>query len=144
MRSRREPRRRQPRTPPPRRVLVVDDDADTRRYLCAVLGEALGSGVDVAADGRSALARAARVRPDLVLLDLGLPDLSGVTVARLLRQDPATRTVPIVGVSGLIRADDGAARALGFDAVLPKPVASDALAACVRSLLEAGDPAASA
>jgi len=67
-----------------RRALVVEDDADIRTLLVQVLGQA-GFAVETTASGRDALGRVQRVDPDLVTLDLGLPDLDGVEVCRQLR-----------------------------------------------------------
>jgi CheY-like chemotaxis protein len=109
-----------------RRVLVVEDDAAVARTF-ALLLEAWGCDVRVAGDGAEAL-RAAQARPpDTVFMDIGLPDVSGVEVARRLRSEAGLGRVRLVAVTG----DAGAAEVLhsraGFEQLLVKPVSSHAL-----------------
>lgn len=80
------------------RILVIEDEADTQRVLEYNLLQA-GYEVTLAARGDEGLASARQRRPDLVLLDLMLPGLSGVDVCRALKQDPSTRRAPIVIVT---------------------------------------------
>ena len=107
---------------PRRRVLVVEDNPDAAETLREML-EMSGHVVDVAADGRTAIARARAFRPGVVLCDLGLPELDGYAVARALRADPAVAQATLVAVSGYALPDDQR-RALeaGFDLHLAKPV----------------------
>lgn len=109
------------------KVLVVDDNEDAAESLQMVL-EMQGHQVLVAHDGRKALEIAARERPDLVLLDIGLPGLDGYEVAARMRQDPATSRARLVALTGYGH-DDARRRALeaGFDAHFAKPVAVGAL-----------------
>ena len=117
------------------RVLVAEDDADTRAAIAAALDE-LGVAVLLAADGAQALRCAREERPDLVLLDIGLPGMSGLDVARALKADPATAAIPVVAVSALVRFTDAAsAQAHDIDAFVPKPFAVEHLLALVRSWL---------
>jgi len=110
-----------------RRVLVVDDNIDAARTLAHLLEDG-GHEVEVAYEGTSALA-IARVRsPEIVLLDIGLPGLSGYDVVRQLREDPRTRGATIVAVTGYGQeADRLRALEAGFDQHLVKPVALSAL-----------------
>ncbi len=104
------------------RVLVVDDNADAAASL-ALLLELGGHDVRTAADGAEALAIAPAFRPELVLLDLGMPRVSGFEVCRALRAEPWAKGVRIVAVTGLGQAGDRRATAdAGFDAHLVKPV----------------------
>jgi CheY-like chemotaxis protein len=81
-----------------RRVLVVEDSDVIRRVLSLILqGE--GYQVAQAEGGRTALALARQYRPDVVTLDLSLPDLDGREVLRLLKEDPLTRAIPVVVIS---------------------------------------------
>jgi two-component system CheB/CheR fusion protein len=106
----------------PCRVLVVDDNASAADGL-AVLLRLGGYEVHLAHDGRSALEVARAFRPDVVLLDIGLPELDGYEVAHRLRQQPATRDVLLVAVTGYGQVDDvERARAAGFDHHFTKPV----------------------
>lgn len=81
-------------------VLVVDDQPDHLALLHDALDEA-GYTVLVATDGASALARAAKAQPDIVLLDAMMPGIDGFETARRLKADPATATIPIVFMTGL-------------------------------------------
>ena len=105
------------------RVLVVDDNEDAALTIAEVLTE-LGYDVTVAYDGPQALACAERVRPEVVVLDLGLPVMDGFEVARQLRAASAGRKVPrLVALSGYGQDVDRAnSRAAGFDLHLVKPV----------------------
>src|SRR5690606_28635981 len=92
----------------------------------------------LAADARSCLAMARAERPDLILLDLALPDMPGTQVLRELRADPATRAIPVVGLTSSREAEDRLkALAAGADDVVSKPVPDQVLLARVRNLLRA-------
>jgi CheY-like chemotaxis protein len=86
------------------RVLVVEDDPDTRTTLCALL-RGWGHEVDEAADGPAALS-AASIRPDVVLLDIGLPGMDGCAVARQLRAIPGLERALLVATTGFGRPDE--------------------------------------
>jgi two-component system KDP operon response regulator KdpE len=124
------------------RVLLVEDDAETRR---AVVRELVGRGYRVteAPDGTSALAAWERTRPDVVLLDLGLPDVDGLEVIRRLRRDAAT---PIVILSGRYEEREKVeALERGADDYITKPFGVDELNARLRvALRHAAGPAADA
>ena len=105
-----------------RRILVVDDNIDHVHSLVLLLRD-MGHTVDYAINGIVALDVAKRYRPEVVLLDLGLPDGHGSNVARELRRDPQLREVRIVALTGRTDpADHQLAVAAGCDAVLMKPV----------------------
>ena len=117
------------------RILVVDDEAAIREYETSLLSE-LGHEVLAAADGAEALRLACERRPHLVLLDIMMPELSGIEVCRQLRADPRTRDVRIIMVSAV-----DTKRALeesiiaGADDFLAKPVHALELMVRVRSIL---------
>ena len=114
-------------------LLVVDDDSRVRTVVCWQL-EAEGYEVSEAADGNAAWYRIARERPDLVVLDLSLPGMSGLDLLRRLR-DAGDRT-PVVVLSG--RSGEGdriTGLDLGADDYLVKPFSPGELAARVRSVL---------
>jgi len=112
------------------RVLVVDDDPTLRRTLAIGL-RAEGHDVLLAADGRSALQAATEDQPDLMVLDLGLPDLSGVEVLRQLR---GWSRLPVVVLSARDGSPDKVeALDLGADDYVTKPFGTDELLARIRS-----------
>jgi len=117
------------------RALVVDDDVRVRAFLCAALQSA-GWAVTQAGSGADAL-RLVASRPDLVVLDVGLPDLSGREVCRRIKAAPETATVPILMLSGVYvdSADRSQALEDGSDAYLTKPVTTRELLATTRALL---------
>ncbi len=113
--------------PPPSRILVVDDNADAALTLAELL-TLEGHETHVAHDGPSAVDAARRLRPDVAILDIGLPGFDGLEVARRLRADPALRDVLLVALSGWVHPDDRArTRAAGFDHHLAKPVQLESL-----------------
>jgi PAS domain S-box-containing protein len=116
---------------PRRRVLIVEDDPDSADSLRLLL-RLRGHDVRLARDGHAALAAARSEPPDVVLLDIALPDMDGYEVARRLRADPALSHLRLVALSGYARAEDlRRAPGAGFDDYLVKPVAPDVLAALV-------------
>lgn len=109
------------------RVLVVDDNVDNTAALARLL-KLLGHNVRVAYDGAEAIAVAREHRPEVVLLDIGLPDVDGYEVARTLRKDPCCAEALIVAISGYGQPEDRRrSKEAGFDAHLVKPVDYDAL-----------------
>ncbi|MFT3914625.1 MAG: PAS domain S-box protein [Anaeromyxobacteraceae bacterium] len=117
------------------RVLVIDDNADAAQTLADAL-ELEGHEVTVARNGTVGLRLARELQPDLVLCDLGLPDLDGYEVARRLRADDALRYTRLIAVSGYAQPEDiERAREAGFDVHLPKPAPLEEL-----SSLLAGQP----
>jgi signal transduction histidine kinase len=118
------------------RILVVDDTEASRYTLSRLLR---GDGYEVieASTGREGLERARRETPDLVVLDVRLPDISGFEVAEQLRANEATRAVAILQVSATYTAADAQARGLrgGADAYLTQPLDSRVLSAAVHALL---------
>jgi PAS domain S-box-containing protein len=110
------------------RVLVVDDDGDNVHGMALVL-KLLGHDVRVAYSGPEALAAVRQQRPEVVLLDIGLPGMDGYEVAARLRQEESGRDVLIIAVSGYGRDEDRRrSKEAGFDHHLVKPIDIDALA----------------
>ncbi len=102
-------------------ILVIDDVEDNRTVFSELL-VLLGFRVSTARDGTEGLAAARDEKPDVILLDLGLPTLDGWEVARRLRADPETKEISIVALTGE-RTAEARARAFtaGVDAYLTKP-----------------------
>ncbi|MBW8901391.1 MAG: response regulator, partial [Massilia sp.] len=112
----------------PLRVLVVDDNVDAAATLGMLL-EAYGYVACVEHDSHRALERARQQRPDVALLDIGLPEMDGNELARRLRADPQTGAIVLVAVTGYGQEQDRrAAFEAGFDHHLVKPVDMDELA----------------
>ncbi|HET8657024.1 MAG TPA: response regulator [Longimicrobiaceae bacterium] len=112
---------------PPRRILLVEDN-ETIRHAFGILLEESGYEVVQAANGADALARARADAPDLVLMDLGLPDLNGLEVTRRIKGDPATRNIVVVALTGrALETDAAASLAAGCDGYLSKPIDSEQL-----------------
>ena len=117
------------------RILVVDDEPAIREYVTTLLSE-LGHEILAAADGAEALQLAREKQPHLVLLDIMMPELSGIEVCRQLRADPRTREIRVIVVSAV-----DAKRALeesiiaGADDFLAKPIHALELMVRVRSIL---------
>ena len=121
------------RTPP--RILVVDDNPTNVRILQTRLGSE-GYEIVTAADGEQGLSAAYEHTPDLILLDVMMPKLSGIDVCRRLRADPAFPFTPIILVTAMADTKDViAGLEAGGDEYLTKPVDHAALAARVRSML---------
>jgi CheY-like chemotaxis protein len=111
-----------PAGPGPLRILVVDDNEDAADTL-AMLLEASGHEVLVEHGSHRALARAADAAPQVCLLDIGLPDMDGVELARRLRAQPETANALLVAVTGYGQESDRArTREAGFDHHLVKPI----------------------
>jgi PAS domain S-box-containing protein len=128
------PARAAPAGPAGALVLVVDDLVDSAHGVARLL-RLKGYRVEVAHDGPGALAAAERLRPDAVLLDIGLPGQNGYEVARAIRAEPWGRGLVLVALTGWGQdADRRRSREAGFDRHLVKPVDPDHL---LRSLAEA-------
>jgi len=111
-----------------RRILIVEDDADSAQSL-ALLLRFDGNDAQVARDGPSALETARALKPDVVVLDIGLPGMSGYEVAAILRRESDAKLIAITGYEDEARAKDA-----GFHYYLVKPVERAELAALLDSM----------
>jgi CheY-like chemotaxis protein len=103
------------------RVMVVDDNDDAAQMLAALL-EVQGHAVCIEYDGKGALERARRERPDVLLLDIGLPDMDGYELARRLRSQPENAGATLAALTGYGQSQDRQeAEQAGFDHYLVKP-----------------------
>ncbi len=131
------PGRQEPRAAPtaaPRRILVVDDNTDSAESL-ATLPRLLGNQVRTAPDGPCALDAAASYRPDVILLDIGLPGMDGYEVARRLRAEDRYGRPLLAALTGYGGEEDRRrARAAGFDRHMIKPVEIEVLQDMLKSL----------
>ena len=122
----------EPASPTGQRVLLVEDNEDNRIIYSTVLRH-LGYEVVEALDGLRAIELARSVKPDIILMDISIPELDGWEATRILRQDPVTKDIPIVALTAHALADDRErATALGFTSYLAKPVEPRAVVAEVR------------
>jgi CheY-like chemotaxis protein len=122
-------------------ILIVEDHDDTRSMVRSVLATH-GYHALEASSGPEALRAARTLRPDLILLDLGLPGMNGLDVAQLLNQSPETASTPLVALTGSWLGSDPAALAgIGFVGALRKPFRSPELLAEVARVLQGEEPA---
>ena len=109
------------------RILLVEDNADARETMVAAL-ELDGHHVYQAADGNAGMRAVAELRPDVAVIDIGLPGLDGYELASALRRDPECQTMVLVAITGFEQPDSlRRAREAGFDEYLTKPVPPDRL-----------------
>ena len=113
---------KQARTP---KVLVVDDDPDLAA-LCSFVLENEGYDIDIARNGHEAYAAIAAKKIDVVLLDIMMPVLDGITVCKMVKRDPRTKDVPVIMMSASDRLRDHA-KSSPADAVIQKPFDLDHL-----------------
>lgn len=117
-------------------VLVVDDFQDNREMFAEFLSLS-GYRVAEAATGREALDRAFELLPDIILMDLSLPELDGWEATRTLKGDARTKHIPIVALTGHALADHSReAKDAGCDAFLTKPCLPEVLVVEIRRMLD--------
>lgn len=122
------------------RILVVDDDVDTLRLVGLML-QRQGYEVLAASNGSLGLTKAFEERPDLILLDVMMPDMDGFEVTRRLRKNPATASIPILMFTAKNQLDDKVAGfEVGADDYLTKPTHPTELQAHVKALLSRSTP----
>ncbi|MBP7963653.1 MAG: response regulator transcription factor [Caldilineaceae bacterium] len=116
-------------------ILVVDDDANIVRLVRSYLEQA-GYAVQTASDGKTALQAVRTVRPDLVVLDLMLPEMDGLTVTRTLRADPALAATPILMLTARVEdVDRILGLEMGADDYVTKPFNPREVLARVKAIL---------
>ncbi|HTV79196.1 MAG TPA: response regulator [Steroidobacteraceae bacterium] len=125
-----------PSVGPQGRILVVDDNRDAAETLALVL-KMSGHELLLAHSGREALELGSRERPDVIILDIGMPDMSGYEVARRIRREAWGRKMFLLAITGWGQEDDkDAARAAGFDGHLTKPVDPDEVETLLAGFLK--------
>lgn len=124
----------------PERILVIDDDVDTLRLVGLML-QRQGYQVSAASNGSLGLTKAFEERPDLILLDVMMPDMDGFEVTRRLRKNPATASIPILMFTAKNQLDDKVTGfEVGADDYLTKPTHPTELQAHVKALLSRSTP----
>ena len=121
------------------RILIVDDHPTMREAMRLVLADE-GFSVDEAADGARALDLVASDRPDLVLLDLNIPGISGADLLEALKASRATSGIPVVVVTAEDEEGRQAAMQAGAEGYLTKPFSPRALVRTVEQVLEGSEP----
>jgi two-component system, cell cycle response regulator DivK len=120
-----------------RHILIVDDYPDAVDIWAFYL-QSMGYRVSTARDGAEAIAQAERLLPDLIVLDLELPCVSGFDVAKRLRANPDTQFIPLIAATGYSHPQQlDRARAAGFDQIVVKPCDPDMLVEEIERLLPA-------
>jgi two-component system cell cycle response regulator DivK len=115
-------------------VLIVEDNALNLKFFDDLL-QSHGYDTLPAHTGEEALSLAAKRRPDVVLLDLRLPGISGLEVCTRLKADAATKSIPVVAVTAMtLREDEARMRAAGCDGYLKKPIAGKLLLETVAEM----------
>ena len=130
-----------PASQPARRVVVAEDETLIRLDIIEILK---GEGYDVvgeADNGEKAVQLAEELKPDLVLMDVKLPGLDGITLTRMLKSDPKTARIPVVALTAhAMKGDEQEALAAGCAAYITKPIEVAQFLRRITSFLEAGRP----
>jgi CheY-like chemotaxis protein len=125
---------------PPKRILLVDDYPDALEIWGLYL-RSLGYSVDTAEDGLTAVDHAHRLHPDIIVLDLELPGITGFEAAVRLRAAADTRDIPLIAATGYSHVKQlDQARDCGFDSIVVKPCEPAALVAEIERLLQRRAP----
>jgi len=120
-------------------ILIVDDYPDALD-MWAIYLRAMGYEVSTAVDGVAAIAQAERLHPDVIVLDLELPRISGFDVARRLRANPETSHIPLIAATGYSHVTQlDRAREAGFDQIVVKPCDPDSLVEEIERQLHPAD-----
>jgi CheY-like chemotaxis protein len=123
-----------------RKILVVEDVEDSRSILVITLERAFGYETLEAATGREAIEKALAEKPDLILMDLGLPDMPGVDAAKAIRQNPSTAHIPIIAhTAWTLSGTRDAALEIGMVEYLEKPVPKEVLKKTVSRFVQPED-----
>lgn len=118
------------------RIVYIEDDASSRSMMYMILSR---SGYEFvgAANGQDGIEQVITQQPDLVLLDINLPDLDGMQILKIIREDPRTESIPVIAVTA--RALDSGRNDLvaqGFDAYIPKPISRPHLLETIARIIE--------
>ena len=119
----------------PHRILIIEDNVSNRILLRDIL-TFHGYEIMVASDGQEGVALAREIMPDLILMDIQMPGMDGMTAGRILKEDPATSKLKIVALTSFaMRGDQEKFLAAGFDSYLSKPINTRELPGLVKQWL---------
>jgi two-component system cell cycle response regulator DivK len=122
-----------------KRIIVVEDNDLNRKLFCDVL-KSQGYAVEPVADGRDALDKARAFNPGLIIMDIQLPNISGLELIEAAKRDPVLRDVPVLAVTAYAgKGDEDRIREAGAQGYLAKPVSIGPFMAAVKGLVLAGD-----
>jgi len=120
----------------PQKILIVEDNENNRSLLWDIL-TFHGYEVSVAADGQEGAALARELMPDLILMDIQMPGMDGMTAGTILKRDPATSRLKIIALTSFaMQGDQEKFLAAGFDGYLSKPISTRDLPGLVKQWLE--------
>lgn len=118
-----------------KRILVVEDNDLNRKLFCDLL-KANGFAVEPIADGRDVLVRAREFVPNLIIMDIQLPNVSGLELIEALKGDPELRPIPVLAVTAYAgKGDEDRIREAGAEGYLAKPVSITPFMVAVRKLV---------
>jgi two-component system cell cycle response regulator DivK len=118
-----------------KRILIVEDTEDNRQIVRDLL-ESAGYELIEALDGLDGVAAAEREQPDLILMDIQLPEVSGLEVTKWLKDDPDLKAIPVVAVTAFaMKGDEERIREGGCEAYLSKPISVGKFIETIRSFL---------
>jgi two-component system, cell cycle response regulator DivK len=120
----------------PHKILIVEDNENNRNLLWDIM-TFHGYEVSIAADGQEGVALARELMPDLILMDIQMPGMDGITAGGILKGDPATSGLKIIALTSFaMRGDHENFLAAGFDGYLSKPISTRDLPDLVKQWLE--------
>ena len=119
-----------------KRILVVEDNDLNRKLFCEVLA-AHGFAVEPVADGTLALERARQFVPNLIIMDILMPNVSGLDLIAAIKRDPVLRPIPVLAVTAYAgKGDEERIRLAGAEGYLAKPISIGPFMAAIKTLLE--------
>ena len=119
-----------------KRILVVEDNDLNRKLFCDVL-KSQGFAVEPVSDGREALDKAREFVPNLIIMDIQLPNISGLDLIEAAKKDPVLRMIPVLAVTAYAgKGDEERIRDAGAEGYLAKPVSIGPFMAAVKALVE--------
>lgn len=122
----------------PRKIILLVEDDEASQYIFSALLQHRGYDISVAPNAEHGFERIKAVRPHLIIMDIGLPEVDGITMTRMLKSDPDTRDIPILVLTVFaFDRDRDEALAAGADRFVAKPADKDELYALVEELIGA-------